>query len=295
MTLKDIYIQKLSWNKREKKIALVVKTDKKTFRDDYIYCRKKKSYYRCVIEDDGGYILLDKKSNMKMSVEFAKYVQDEPLVALGIAQKNKRKWSKPFTQTSQGATSCAGKDAQYYLKIINHMRKAYPEITMEKLEKLNPDLFYTKELGLSFLAPKGWKRTNGNNVILYMTQGKSVEKNIFTFFRLKKFWNKSDTKNPEELLKKATRLITNTSYNDAKEHRDRLKIEIPAKMLKKGHYQIDHIALKRTGKLNRFESWTLLWNGKHIYVFYITSDMQNLATGEFLSAIASMSFCSEGR
>ncbi len=295
ITLKDIYIKKLSWNKREKRISFVVQTDKKTFRDEHIYCRRKKSYYYCPIEDDGGYIKLDAKFNMYANVEFAKYVDDEPLVALGIRQKSKIKWSKPLMQKSQTTASCAGKDADYYLKIIKRMRKVYPEVTIKKLEKINPDLYYTKELGISFLAPKAWKRINGNDVILYMTQGKSVEKNIFTFFLLKKFWKNSNVKEPEKLLKKATRHIANGSYDDAKEHGDKLKIEIPAKMFEKGQYQIEHIVLKRTGKLNRFESWTLLWDGKNIYVFYITSDIKNLATSEFLSSIATMSFCSEGR
>ncbi len=189
--------------------------------------------------------------------------------------------------------NCLNRSSDYYINILRGLHKLYPEVKISELERLQPDVFYSRDLGISFLAPKAWKEINRDNILLYLTKGKSVEINIFTFLKLKKFWKDSNIENPNQLLKVATKYIIKTSLEDAKEHNDTLYIASHIKIIKIKRYRVAHIVLKRLGEINRWESWTLIYNGKDIYVLYITSDINSLIRGEFLSYMAVKSFCSE--
>ena len=94
-TIKEVSIHKINWSKREKKLSIVVKTDKKTYRDDFVFCSEESTYYYCGIEDDGGSIKIDNQGNMNSYVSFTISSDKGVVLEFKIKQKNQNKWLSP--------------------------------------------------------------------------------------------------------------------------------------------------------------------------------------------------------
>jgi len=94
--LLDVAITVEKWDKKEKRVALYVKTFKKIYKDRYIFCESKKNYDYCAIEDDGGYIKLDKDMNIQLDVEFAKETSEGVESEFVLKQRDKKAWIKPL-------------------------------------------------------------------------------------------------------------------------------------------------------------------------------------------------------
>ena len=99
--LLDVAIRVVKWDKKEKRIALFVKTSKKLFKDRYIFCESKKNYEYCAIEDDGGYIKLDKDMNIQVNVDIAKETSEGMESELVIKQRDIKAWIKPLSHVKK--------------------------------------------------------------------------------------------------------------------------------------------------------------------------------------------------
>ena len=93
--IKSVTVQKKSWNSKEKRLSLVVKTDTKIYKDDFIFCIGKEDYHYCGIEDDGGYIKIDNSMNIQMHVTFTSSNETGVVAEFAIDQKERDKWISP--------------------------------------------------------------------------------------------------------------------------------------------------------------------------------------------------------
>jgi len=92
VAIKDVTLEVKQWNKKEKRVALTVKSEKGTFQDDYLFCENKGVYFYCAVEDDGGYVKISPKRGIKVDVDFVNNNGEEPKMVFHIEQKNKKIW-----------------------------------------------------------------------------------------------------------------------------------------------------------------------------------------------------------
>ncbi len=290
VAIRNVSIQKKSWNKKEKRVALTVKTDTKTLRDEFIFCQKDKAYYYCSIEDDGGYIKIDKDMNIQLKVEFSKETEEGLVSELSVMQKQKNRWIHPVSTKPKIQKDCATFNKEADKKIFHKVLKYYPELTIDDIKIHKPGRYYDTKHGVSIVAPQGWNSiTEEGDAILYLTQGTSK----FMFKSLVKFWDDTQSKEPQKLIKKAASIISEISAEEALKDGDKITPMGSLKLFTRGQYTIGHFVLQRIGSKARWESYTLIWEGKRLFILAVTSKENELLLGEFLSSLGMESFCSE--
>ena len=294
VTIRNVTIEKKSWNKKEKRVALIVKTDIKTYRDDFIFCQKDKNYYYCGIEDDGGYIKIGKDMNIQLNVEFSKETEEGLVSELSIIQKQKNRWIPPVSAKPKIQKECSTFNKQADKAIFFKVLKRYPELTIDDIKKHKPGRYYDPKHGVSIVAPNGWNSiTKEGDAILYLIQGDNTETSKFMFRSLSKFWDDTDAKEPEKIIQKAAKFIAEISTEEAVKNGDKMQKMGSLKLFKQRAYTIGHFVLHRTGNKTRWESYTLIWEGTRLYILAVMSKDDELLLGEFLSSLGMESFCSE--
>ena len=296
VTITDLIIQQKSWNKKEQKLSLIVKANNHIYRDDYIFCSAKKSYYYCPIEDDGGYIKIDKDMNIELKVEFAKETAEGMVSELSVVQKQKDRWIPPVATKQKIQKDCSTFNKQSDKKMFFKVLKRYPELTIDDIKKHKPGRYYDAKYGVSIVAPQGWNSiTDEGDAILYLIQGNNTETSKFMFKSLAKFWDDEQSKQPKKIIQKAARIIGEISVEEAIKDGDKTSPMGSLKLFTRGQLTIGHFVLNRIGSKARWESYTLIWEGTHLYILAVTSKENELLLGEFLSSLGMESFCSEMR
>ena len=295
--IKDLTVEIVKWNDKEKRLALRVWTPQKRYEDLYIFCREKPGYYQCPIEDDGGFVRIDPRMNLQLEVEFAKETEEGMVSELKVVQKEKGKWLAPIAApaASSPKPKCSVYGKAEAMKIFKRVKRRYPEIPMERIKKINPSIFVDRQLKVSLFAPRNWKDiTKEGDAILYLLGGKDEETRKFMLRTLSKFWKKSEENNPRRIITKAAKLMEELSTEVAQKDGDRIKAVGRVKIYEKPNGLMGHFILRRRGQTNRWESYTLIWAGKKLYLLGVMSPKKELLMGEFLSALGAESFCSRG-
>ena len=296
VSIEDVALKKMVWNNEEKRIALYIKTPQKLYKDLYLFCQKKPKHYYCPVEDDGGYVKVDDRMNLQLDVEFAKETDEGMVSELEVVQKEKNRWIKPHnmglsTVQSQCSTIDPDKDKIMFFNV----KRRYPELTMQEIKGLKLRRYYDRKEGINIVAPMQWKDiTKEGDAILYLLGGKDEETRKFMLRTLSRFWKKSEENNPRRIITKAAKLMEELSTEAAQKDGDRIKAVGRVKIYKKPNGLMGHFILRRRGKTNRWESYTLIWAGKKLYLLGIMSPKKELLMGEFLSALGAESFCSRG-
>jgi len=293
VTITDLIIQKKSWSEEEKKLSLVVKAYSHTYRDDYIFCSKKNSYYYCPIEDDGGYIKLDKDMNIQLEVEFAKETEDGMVSELSVIQRQKKRWIHPVTAKAKREKNCSTFNKQADKEILYKVLKHYPEFTIDDIKKHKLGRYYDAKYGVSIVAPNGWNSiTKYDDNILYLKKVKDGSMSKFMLTSLSKFWDDAQKEEPQTIIKKAAKVIAEISTEEAVKNGEKIRTMDRLKLSIKRSYTMGHLVLYRIGNESRWESYTFIWDTKNLYLLAIISPKNNSLYGEFLSSLGMESFCS---
>lgn len=93
--LKKVLIWRKKWTKKQKLLAVVVKTDKRIYRNSFFECHAKQGKLECGGECDSGSFVLDKTMRMREgTVHFTKDGNyGEPVLEMELTQNNKE-WIK---------------------------------------------------------------------------------------------------------------------------------------------------------------------------------------------------------
>lgn len=153
VAVKDVFIQKKQWDKKEKRLSIVVKTRNKTYRDDFVFCFKKGSYYHCGIEDDGGYIKIDNHMNVQIDVSFLVSLESEPKLEFNIKQKQPNKWIHPITKNIINK-DCSVFNNEADKKIFLKLLKCYSEFTISDIKPYRLGRYYDIEYDVGIIAPQ---------------------------------------------------------------------------------------------------------------------------------------------
>ncbi len=294
VAIRSIAIQQKSWNKNEKRVALVVKTNTKILGDEFIFCQKDKKYYYCSLEGDGGYIKIDKDMNIQLKAEFAKETEEGMVSELSVVQKQKNRWIHPVTEKVKIQKNCSTFNKQSDKKIFFKVIKRYPQLTIDDIKKHKPGRYFDEKHGVSIVAPQGWNSiTDEGDAILYLIQGESVDTSRFMFKKLAKFWDEKQINEPKLIIEKAAKMIGEIFAEDAIKSADQSELVGTTKIFSYKQNTIAHFVAYRTGKKTRWESYTLIWDGKDLYLLVVMSKDDKLLLGEFFSSLAMESFCSE--
>ena len=182
-------------------------------------------------------------------------------------------------------------------KLVANVRNKYAEVTLRQIKSLKINRFHTPNYTITLLAPMGWHNaTNKGDDILYLLRKDEKSVGKFLLYSLKKFQNSTQAKTPDELIKKAAKFYNEISLDIASKNGDKAKQISSVKFFNFNNKRIGHFVIQRRGKTkNRWESYTFIWDGKKLYMIFVTSRENELEVGEFLSLLAAKSFCSEGR
>jgi len=294
--IQEVLIKKRQWNQQEKRLSVIIKTDTKTYKDDFVFCSEERGYYYCGIEDDGGYIKIDRQMRMQLDVSFVASLDAEPLLEFSIKQKYLDQWIAPMTRKKMTTKNCSVFDKQADRKTLFKLLKRYPDIKIDEIKKYNPGRYYDAKYGVSIAAPQAWNAiTNEGDAILYLLREKEQESGKFMFRTLTKVWGVAEEKEPKKLIIKISKLITEISTAEAVKLGDKMLSMGNVKLLSRGANTIGHFVLHRTGSKTRWESYTLIWDGQTLYILSTMMREDELLLGEFLSALGMESFCSEIR
>jgi len=291
--IKCVSIKKLKWSDKEKKLSIMVKTDTKIYRDDFVFCFNKGSYYYCGIEDDSGYIKIDKQMNLQIDISFLSSLDSEPLLEFRIKQKEPIKWIPPMENKQSSKKICSVSNVKADREIIFNLLKLYPELTLNKVKQYKPVRYYDGNYGVSIIAPHAWHSiTQEGDAILYLLKGKESDIGKYMFRAISKGWSNKEEKEPKKLIKKIANLVTEISAQEANSNGDKITEINGVKLFLKNGNTIGHFVLHRKGKKTRWESYTLIWDGKRLYILSTMTKESELLLGEFLSALGMESFCS---
>jgi len=290
----DVALKKIKWNKKEQRVSLVVKTNHNTYRDDYIFCQKRSKYYYCSIEDDGGYIKLKSNMTMKLKVDFAQEIEgEEPTLAFHIEQKNKHIWIKPSAKIHAPKGKCFQITLETDKKLFHAILKKYSEnISIDKVNKMEFARFYSPKYNLSFTIPANWKDiTKEGDAIVYLLRSDESDVGKFMFRTITKFWDKKESKDPKNIIKRAAKLIAEISTEEANKSGDKNEPIGSLKLLIRNNKLVGHFVLHRVGAKTRWESYTLIWSGGKLYLLSVMGKDNELPLVEFLASLGVESFC----
>ena len=182
-------------------------------------------------------------------------------------------------------------------KLVAHIRGKYKEVTLQQIKSLKLNRFHTPDFSLTLLAPMEWRNiSDKGDAILYLLRKGEKSVGKFALRSLESLQNSLQEKSLNEIIKKAAKLIGEISMEDASKNGDVSKQVSPVKFFNFNNKHIGHFVMRRTGKTkNRWESWTLIWDVKKLYLLLVTSRENELEVGEFHSLLGAESLCSEGK
>lgn len=292
--IKEVALKKINWNKKEKRIGLVVKTKHETYRDDDIFCQTKPKYYYCSIEDDGGYVKINQNMEIELYVDFAKEVEgEEPVLAFHIENKKRRIWVKPSIKRPHATRKCFNVSVEKDKKLFRAVLQRYRDIPIDTINKMEFARFYDPKDGLSLTIPANWTDiTKEGDAILYLLRSNDNDVGKFMLRELTKFWTKVESEHPKNIINKSIKFISEISTEEANKLGDENKIISSPKLLTRGNKLIGHFVMHRTGKKTRWESYTLIWNSDKLYILSVMGKDNELPLVEFLASLGMETFCS---
>ena len=192
---------------------------------------------------------------------------------------------------------CSKFDLEKDKKLVSYVRNKYREVTLQQIKSLRLNRFHTSDYSITLLAPMGWHNiTSDGDAILYLLRKDEKSIGKFALRSLKSFQNSVHEKSPDGLIKKAAKLISEISIEEAAKSGDEAKQLDRVKLFTFDNNRIGHFILHRIGESKkRWESYTLIWDGKELYLLLVTIRENELEVGEFLSLLAAKSFCSKGK
>jgi len=182
-------------------------------------------------------------------------------------------------------------------RLVAHVHNKYKEVTLQQIKSLRLNRFHTPNNTITVIAPMGWHNiTNEGDAIVYLLRKDEKSVGKFALRSLKSFQNSVHEKNSDELIKKAAKLIGEIAIEEAAKSGDKDKMVGQVKLFTMNNKRIGHFVLHRMGKAkSRWESYSLIWDSKELYLLLVTSREKELEMGEFLSLLAVKSFCSNWR
>lgn len=295
--IEDVALKKIKWNKKEKRIGLLVKTKRKTYRDNYIFCQKEPKYYYCGIEDDGGYVKINKNMGIELKVDFAQEAEgEEPILAFHIENKKIGAWVKPSSAKYHSKGKCFNMSVEADKRLFHSVLQRYNDIPTNIINKMEFARFYDTKDRLSLIIPANWNDiAKEGDAIVYLLRSDEKDVGKFMLRTLAKFWTKSDTKRPKQIIKRASRLIAEITSEEAEKSDDKATKASSLKLFESRGYTIGHFVMHRTGTKTRWESYTLIWSGDKLYILAVMGKENELALVEFLASLGMKSFCSDRR
>ena len=290
--IRDVMLGKIKWGK-EKRISLIVKTDRGTYRDDFIFCTEKRGFYYCSVEDDGGYVRLDEGMNMQLNVDFATEGEEEPLLAYHIEQRDKNEWLKPLETKTPPKGKCFNIDIGEDRKLVAGLSRKYSDIPPEAMAEMEFARFYYPDGGLSLVIPANWTvNTKEGRSILFVQRGNGAAADEFILKDFSDLLTPEEIATPEKTMRKTAGFVRQVSEGWASKVGDRIEEVGSYREFYRGKNIIGHFVLRSSGRRNRWESYTLIWSGGRLYLLIVMGKDDELSLVEFLASLGMESFCS---
>ena len=191
--------------------------------------------------------------------------------------------------------SCSNSSREKDNATIRKALKHYPEISRE-LSVLKLTRLFDAKHDLSIIVPGSWEHhEKEDEMTLSLWDPKDHEQKFKLNIMPGQLIEQLDRNDPQKMLRQLAEILINLSAQEAsKKGMHSKQIGKTVSFRNRGYLGL-HLLLHRTGKKgqSRWESVTLMWNGKRVYMLVALSGENKMLLGEFLSLLRMKSLCSE--
>lgn len=257
-------------------------------------------WYR-YIHDNQKNIILDSKVTMSGSrflyatLEFDKgSIVPEGKYGVAIMANNRVLASTTFDirspSSKKAQKNCLAFDDRGIQNMVQQLKQHYPD--MQNMSNIKLGLYSDPQNGIIFYVPNNWFAIgDGKGSILHLREQENKEANKYRVRKIEKFWSTEDIQKPKAFLYQVVKTIGDISIEAAVNDGDKAKYGGDIALFSFNSYIIAHLVVHRTGKINKWKSTTLLYDGKDIYTLSVTTKESDLQLGEFYSSLWYKTFC----